>query len=168
MSEEKEIVEIKIPNNGLFAYYPVIFASLLVFTVAIFISQDVKHDLFVALAAITTVGIIGTLGIKLIEPKGSPNASWGSPDIYVIENRTLKIYSYSTKKAETLDLSNVYKIKYVNHKYRKYIDIDYNRNGKDLYYGFKAPLFEKCNDDWQRLFEEIKKRIPDDAEVIIK
>jgi hypothetical protein len=115
MSKEKETVKIEIPNSKISAYFPVFGGCLAMLLLAIFISLDVK-DLFIVLAAMTTVGIIVTLLIKMVEPSDSPNASWGSPDIYSINPKTniLKYRQHSHGDGRNVNLSKVYKLIFTN------------------------------------------------------
>ena len=92
------------------------------------------------------------------------------PDIYQINSETniLRYKEHSIGKWQDGNLSTVDYVKFINHKYRKKLNIQFYKDNKKYIGNFGAPFFEKCHDEWQRLFDEIRKRIPEDAEVIVK
>lgn len=105
-------------------------------------------------------------GVHRIEYKLVP---WDRPNVYKITNNEIWVSEYYKEgNAFTkYKFSNIKKVVLKNRRI-KWIRLwfrEYDEYPLDI---LTAPFFEKCNDDWQRLFEEIRKRIPPDAEVIAK
>ena len=94
---------------------------------------------------------------------------WDRPNVYKIMDDEIWVSEYYKEgNAFTkYKFSNIKKIVLKNRTI-KWIRLwfkEYNEYPMDI---LSAPCLEKCHDEWQRLFEEIRKRIPEDAEVIVK
>ena len=94
--------------------------------------------------------------------------SWNKPDIFIITSDTLKCMPYSNEQSDIqVHLPTVTKLIFKNRLTKKRICMYHYIDGKEWLTCRPRRPFDDCSEKWEQLFEEIKKRIPPDAEVIV-
>ena len=92
---------------------------------------------------------------------------WNKPIIYEIVDNELTI-AYKLDDPKKADLGSVWKIYFMNQKYRKKLRIHFIIDGNKMYH--EMSVFRNKSwprEQWQQLFEELKKRCLN-AEIIEK
>ena len=157
----REIITIEIPNEK--DLYPLImFMLILLIGLTIFGGYpDLLFSFLLFVTILCVESVILFIEYKLI-PSNRPNVYkitddeiWVSE--YYKEGNAFTKYKFSNIKKIVLKNR---RIKWIRLWFIKYEEYPMNI--------LSAPCLEKCHDEWQRLFEEIRKRIPEDAEVIVK
>ena len=95
-------------------------------------------------------------------------APWDLPDAYIVTDDELWFTQNYVDGGsfEKYKLSAIEKIVF-NNRRDKEIQLWFKEGNQRLKI-LSAPYFEKCNTEWQQLFDEIRKRLPPEAEVIVK
>ncbi len=161
--------KIEIPNETIFKEITMTFSLPVVFSFLFLtiIEILVPGHFFQLFMFFIVIGLFCFFVGRLYITKASFN--WIDPHVFIFEGRTLIRHHYSKIKPREVDLSSVYKLKFWNRNYKKRLEIDHiESNGEKTRDNIFASPFEKCETEWQRLFEEIKKRVPEDTEIIIK
>jgi len=144
-------------------YSPAFVASIVCLPFVILLGGD-----FLVLIAILVICIFLFALMALIDHVAPAPAD--KPDLYQINPKTNSL-TYKQNLIEpgrTINLSKVYKLTYINHRYNKRLKLYYiKESGAKWVASSNAPAFEKCNAEWRHLFEEIRKRIPEDAKIVI-
>ncbi len=96
------------------------------------------------------------------------NTPWDKPSIYIIRNDGLWFCSFCKKGEELrkVEYDSITKVRFKNSNFTKVLILWTSATTSPKL--FTAPAFEKCETEWQRLFEEIRKRVPEDTKIIIK
>jgi len=114
-------------------------------------------------------GLGSLVGLIIFSILLKMNYSWKYPNVYVVTDDEVwrALYYEEGDHFAKYKLSSIKKLVLKNHRTKR-IELWFKDNEDQLLEIFAAPYFEKCKDEWQRLFDEIQKRSPPEAEVIIK
>ncbi len=178
MESNTQAIEISIPSQEekILIFLEYFIPLSIVFVIQILMNLDTLLILQISFSLVIFFSFIFWAMIKLglvpgLDCPKSFWSDWSIPStVYTIENTKLFCldYTYSAEKPREINLLTVYRIIYKNSKYKKSIEIYHIFEQQKFRDRYRGPVFEKCDDDWQRLFEEIKKRVPEDTEIIIK
>ncbi len=166
MNEEGDRVSIQISNEKGIFFFPIYLSIIVALPVAFFF-MDLDVILLGIILLIPFYWFVAWLMEWLIK-LDNPDSSHKSPHIYILQGKNLEVLTFSAKIPIHIDLTNVIRLIFKNKEFRKLIAFDYFDEKRKLRRSFSPPLLEKCETEWQRLFEEVKKRVPENTEIIIK
>lgn len=162
-SKEEIIMQIEISNEKrrFIVIIPFLIISYCVYP--LFLPGPIIHLVFLALMPIFWAGFLYYI-LHRFDPWDKPNQYLFTESSFIYD-----FHSYGEDNYLIIPFSRIRKIVYKYIIIDKSIEIHYRGVEEERKLKIiTAPMLEDCKDKWQQLFEEIRKRIPPEAEVVVK